>query len=192
MKNLKEMAQLIDEKYLNSNNKRKGDLGEALAIAHFEEINQGFIHVHQEDWSYPNKMSQTNAQRPDFYMLPMGNKITVVDVKHWELNENLDFELSSSDLLKYINLQAYLMEIHDKSINEFDDILIKFFVIPSQLKGNAYAEVSLYEMVQNESIKSIDTHNGKVIKHVVHQVSIKDRLLKIGTKADNYEHDEII
>ncbi|HBY6201959.1 hypothetical protein L0F40_02135 [Klebsiella pneumoniae] len=190
MNNLKEMIQLINEKYLNSNNKRKGDLGEALAITHFEETNQGFIHVHQEDWSYPNKMREKNAQRPDFYMLPMGNKITAVDVKHWELNDNLDFELSSCELLKYIELQLYLMEIHSKSIDDCNDILIKFFVIPSQFKGDAYAEVSLHEMVQNELTLETNAPSGNVIKNIIYRFSIKDRLIKIGTKSDVYNPNE--
>lgn len=52
---------LLNEKYLNEISEYKGDLGEQIAIAHFESINQGIIHVYQEMWSYPLKMKKNQC-----------------------------------------------------------------------------------------------------------------------------------
>lgn len=180
------MRELIEEKYRSVNKDKKGDLGEALAICHFEKTNQHFIHVHQETWSFPNTLKERNAQRPDFYMLPITSKINVVDVKHWELNNNMDFILPQEKLFKYLELQLYLMEVHGKPEENFDDIEIKFFVIPSQLCGDAYAEVTLSEMVSNEVTDEITLPNGVKIKKTHYKLPLKDRLKVIGTLAEPF------
>lgn len=181
-----DMRRLLNEKYLNEISGYKGDLGELLAIAHFEKINQGFIHVHQEKWSYPLKMKETNAKRPDFYMIPMVNKMTVIDVKHHNLNDNMDFILDVNEIIKYLELEAFLIELHKGICVEPGYIDIKFFVIPSQLNGEAFAEISLIEIANAEMEIETTLPGNKTIVNTYFIISIKDRLIKLGTKDERY------
>lgn len=187
MKNKNEMLNLLKDEYLKTTSSYKGDTGEILAILHFEKIEQGFIHVHQESWSYPPTMKNQNAKRPGFYMLPMHNEIVAIDVKHYELNENMDFTLSSADILGYVQLQLYLMKSHNKDPEEFDDIKIKFFVIPLQLNGEAYAEITFEEMVKNMITEEKKIPGEITFSNTFSKVSIKERLIVLGTKSEAYK-----
>lgn len=132
-------------------------------------------------------MKKKNAQRPDFYMLPMNSGIVAIDVKHHELNENMDFILSSDKLLKYIELQLFLMELHNTKDDDLDYVKIKFFVIPSQLYGEAFAEVTLAEMASNEFTEKKTLPGGKEYSTIFYKFSIKERLMKMFTKNEKYE-----
>lgn len=189
MVNIGEMKELLTLEYLNSIPSYKGDLGEILAIDHFEKINQGFIHVNSSIWSYPPKMKEVNAKRPDFYLIPMNESVTVIDVKYHQLNENMDFIIEKDEMIKYLELHQFLMNLHGKSATESDYIDIRFLVIPSITQGNAFANVSLTEIANNriDTEKTFPGNKSFTITRFI--VSVKDRLIKLGTKNEPYTMD---
>lgn len=130
---------LLNEKQTPLND---GIKGESIAIIHFEEIDQPFIHVQQEEWSKPQKLSKMNGKRPDFYLLPLDENFIMVDVKHYSIGEEQRFILAHEEIERYKNLIEYTVNIQKIDRNK---IQLKIFIIPKEHNGGSYFEIDFHE-----------------------------------------------
>lgn len=171
-KKIEEIKRSLIDSYYEKDSIHKGNLGEMIAIHHFEATNQSFIHVNQSSWSYPEKMKLVDAKRPDFFIIENFKIIKIVDVKLHSLNENYEFKIDSSEILQYVNLHEYLMNTFSC---KYDDIKFEFFIIPSHHTEEKYSIVSFEEMISSQKSEFIKCGEN-TIQTYTYSVSIKDRL----------------
>ncbi|HCD2515280.1 TPA: hypothetical protein NBJ98_004435 [Citrobacter freundii] len=174
MKNnkIKVISEKLISSYWESNSIHKGNLGEMIAIHHFEITNQAFIHVNQDVWSYPPAMEVLGAKRPDFFMLDKFKIIKIIDVKMHTLDENLNFILHNNEMVQYANLHKHLMSVLKC---EYEDINFEFFVIHLNSQEATFAAVSFQEMLDSENKVTLTSGRGEINSYN-YSVSIKERL----------------
>lgn len=60
-------------------------------------------------------------------MVTMVNKMMVIDVKYQNLNDNMDFILDVNEIIKHLELEVFLIELHRGVYDKPDYVNIKFF-----------------------------------------------------------------
>lgn len=184
MTDLENMKRKLREEIDAKNPIYSGNYGEQVAILHFEETKQPFIHVHQEKWSKPLNMVALGAKRPDFYLLPLDDEINMIDAKYHTLGEQLEFTLSESELQEYLFLFQYVEKEFNRNL---DKINLDLFIIPKEYGGLAYARVSLREIINHKKMTPLNCPKdfGEIYS-TYYSIPIKDRLTKIFTIDEKF------
>lgn len=159
-----------------------GILGESIAIVHFEEIDQPFIHVQQDEWSKPQKLIKHKGKRPDFYLLPLDKEFIMVDVKHYSIGEKNRFHLSQSEILEYQNLIDYTVNIQKIPREK---IRLIMFLIPKEHHGKSYCEIDFQDYLSSKNLHK-EIFVGQSTAQDIRYVDLNGKLKKIMTKDTNY------
>lgn len=169
---IQEISEKLIASYWWNNSTHKGNLGEMIAIHHFEITKQAFIHVNQDSWSYPPAMEALGAKRPDFFLLNRFNICKIIDVKMHALDDNFNFTLPNDEIVQYIQLHEHLMSVLNC---QYLDINFEFFVIPLNSQEESFATVSFQEMIDSQKEVTLSSGQGE-IRSFNYSVSIKNRL----------------
>ncbi len=161
---------------------KDGIRGESIALIHFEAIDQPFIHVHQEDWSKPQKLVAINGKRPDFYLLPLDVNFIMVDVKYHSIGVDERFTLEHDEIEKYKNLIDYT--VNTQKIAR-EKIQLKLFIIPKEHNGQSYIVIDFHEYLSDTHLHDINIKYDNKI-HKVRYVDLKNKLTKIMTISEPY------
>lgn len=159
-----------------------GIQGESIAVIHFEEIDQPFIHVQQDQWSKPPKLVEYKGKRPDFYLLPLDKDFRMVDVKHYSIGVSQRFTLSQEEVSKYHRLIDYTVEIQRIPREKIRLIL---FLIPKEHSGQSYCEIDFHNYLSDENLheeKLLGQHTSQKLRYV----DLNGKLKKIMTKNTSY------
>lgn len=159
-----------------------GIRGESIAAVHFEEIDQPFIHVNQEEWSKPQKLIAIKGKRPDFYLLPLDNDFIMVDVKYHSIGENQHFTLEHDEIEEYKNLIDYTVNVQKIPRNK---IQLKLFIIPKEHNGQSYYEVDFHEYISPTHLHDTTLMYDRKT-HKIRYVDLNNKLIKIMTKDTPY------
>lgn len=163
---------------------KDGIRGESIAIVHFEEIEQPFIHVQQEYWSKPQKLIEMGGKRPDFYLLPLNEQFVMVDVKYHSVGEELRFTLKDEEVEEYKQLIKYTVDTHKI---ERDRIQLKIFIIPKEHNGLSYYPLDFQDYLSEDNLHDVVLkYDNK--SHKIRYADLNGKLIKIMTKNTLFSH----